>query len=393
MSPAPSSRAVVRIAFCIPRASLMGPAVSGDSVFIDDLVTQLRERGHEVEIVSSVDVRGFWDGGLPARRLVGELRAARRFAKRFAPDAWLVYGASLKNPDLLGWWQRPKRYVLVYADFRSGKDMPRHWRWVFGVAHRRSLARADWVAAWRPKALDAVRSGGVAPERLFVMPSAVPVPEQTPSQEDARRHLQLPLGVPIILSVSRLSKPRTEKPWKTEWMLELLRAVASAQLPADAFFLLVGDGRGRPRIEEELGALGVGDKIRLAGSASREDLRWYYAACDLFAYAALTDRVFLTILEAQAFGRPVVTLRSRSTELIVQDGETGLLADDLANLEVRLTELATDRERCASMGRAAREYVATNHSMETRVREIEELLVGSPSRPLRNMSFRGKQSR
>src|ERR687895_1024983 len=161
-------------------------------------------------------------------------------------------------------------------------------------------------------------------------------------------------------------------------MLELLRTVARAPLPRDTVFVLVGDGRGRPRVEEELAALGLGGRVRLAGAASREELRWYYAACDFFAYAPLTDRVFLTILEAQAFGRPVVTLRSRSAELIVADGQTGLLAEDLTDLETRLTELATDRERCARMGRAAREYVAQNHSIETRVRQIEELLVGSP---------------
>jgi glycosyltransferase involved in cell wall biosynthesis len=74
-----------------------------------------------------------------------------------------------------------------------------------------------------------------------------------------------------------------------------------------------------------------------------------------------------------------VTLRSRSAELIVVDGETGLLADDLTDLEARLTELATDRERCARMGHAAREYVAKNHSIETRVGQIEQLLTGSPS--------------
>src|SRR5687768_5697875 len=113
----------VRIALHIPRASLFGPIVSGDSVFLADLLTQLRERGHEVEIVSKIDVRDFWRGALPARRLVRELRSARRFARQFSPDAWLVHGASVKNPDLLCWWQRPKRYVLIYADFRSGKDL------------------------------------------------------------------------------------------------------------------------------------------------------------------------------------------------------------------------------------------------------------------------------
>jgi hypothetical protein len=55
-------------------------------------------------------------------------------------------------------------------------------------------------------------------------------------------------------------------------------------------------------------------------------------------------------------------------------GRTGVLAGDLVEFRTQLGELVADRVRREAMGQAAREYVATNHSMEVRARQVEELL-------------------
>jgi glycosyltransferase involved in cell wall biosynthesis len=80
-------------------------------------------------------------------------------------------------------------------------------------------------------------------------------------------------------------------------------------------------------------------------------------------------------MEAQYCGRPVVTLRTRSAEITVQDGRTGLLANDLDEFRAHLATLCGDPSRCDAMGAAARAYIATTHSIETRLGQIEELLI------------------
>jgi len=105
-------------------------------------------------------------------------------------------------------------------------------------------------------------------------------------------------------------------------------------------------------------------------------MKWYYAACDLFAYPYRLDRPFLAILEAQSCGRPVVTMGTRSAELIVDSGRTGLLAKDLEDFRGQLAALTRDRTLCESMGRAGREYIQEFHSMQTRVKQIEGMLNG-----------------
>lgn len=367
----------MRIAFHVPRASHLKPGLSGDRVFVANLLAGLRERGHQVKIVSRVNVRDFWRGRLPIRRLVTEAIRVRKEMKRFSPDAWLVYGTSVKNPDLFGWWQRPRSHVLFAADAGRGKRLPGWWRWLFRSAHRRSLARADKIVAYHPSGADQLRTFGVPEERLCVLPLAIKPWDWVPSREESKRRLGLPQEAPVILCVSRFTLREDDgRPGKTGMILDLVTALAA--LPSDVVLVLVGDGPGRQRLEDEAARLAPEGRVRFFGPVEHDDVRWFYAACDFFAYPYLTDRPWLTILEAQACGRPVVTIHTRSAELTVDAGRTGLLAKDLDEFQTHISALASDRGRCESMGRSAREYVARFHSIEARVKQIEDLLLGRP---------------
>jgi glycosyltransferase involved in cell wall biosynthesis len=149
-----------------------------------------------------------------------------------------------------------------------------------------------------------------------------------------------------------------------------------AAVPEDALCVVVGDGEGRPEVEAERARLGLEERVRLTGAVPNRDVHTYDAAGDVFAYPYDLDRPWLAGLEAQASGRPVVTMRTGSAEATVDDGRTGLLAADLDEFRARLAELLADRERCRAMGRAARAYVASHHSLEVRVRQLESLLEG-----------------
>ena len=69
-------------------------------------------------------------------------------------------------------------------------------------------------------------------------------------------------------------------------------------------------------------------------------------------------------------------MHTRSAEITVEAGRTGLLAKDLEEFQAHLAALASDRARCESMGKGGPEYVAKYHFIETRVRQIEDLLLG-----------------
>jgi glycosyltransferase involved in cell wall biosynthesis len=361
----------VRIAFYAPRATYLTypEMISGDTVMVSLLLAGLAERGHDVEIASRRDVRDLWRGRVPARRFLAEARASARSMRRFSPDAWLVYAPAISYPDLLGWWQRARRYVIYGGLHAGGADeVPRRWRPFFALAYRRCLRRADELAVFRPKSAERVRAEGVPPERVRVLPPCGRTWEDLPSQEEARQKLELPAERPLVLCVSRFSAS------KTGAVVDLVTAFATA--PPDALLVLVGDGRGRPEIEAKAAGVGIADRVRFLGAVP-EPVDCYVAA-DVLAFP---DRHYdyprLAILEAQGCGRPVVAIRNPSAELTVDDGRTGVLAPDLDAFSVALAQLAGDRARCAAMGRAAGEYVERHHSIGVRVRQIEEMLAGA----------------
>jgi glycosyltransferase involved in cell wall biosynthesis len=293
--------------------------------------------------------------------------------RRFAPDAWIVYGASATYPDVFGWWQRPKRYVHVATGVGKPDRMPKPWSWLLSRTHRRALARADAVTVYRPTSVEPLQALGVPGDRVRVLPLASPGWDSVPSREEARRRLGLPHDAPVVLSVSRLPAARPDgRPWKTEMVLELLESASG--LPPDSILVHVGDGPGRERVEEKARELTLDDRLRLAGGVDHPEAVWYFAACDFLAFPSLRDFPWLAVLEAQSCGRPVVTTRTRSAEMTVDPGRTGLLASDREEFAEQMGTLARDRMLCQEMGAAAQEYVERAHSMEARVRQIEDLI-------------------
>jgi glycosyltransferase involved in cell wall biosynthesis len=294
--------------------------------------------------------------------------------RRFQPDAWLVYSPSVTSPDLFGWWQRPARYVL-FAGYHGRPERVRRriWRPLFAASHRRSVLAADAITVYRPQSVARMVSEGVASERIFLLPPAVNVPDILTPKQEARRKLGLAADAAVVLCVARFTGPaRLGRPGKTASILELLRVVKT--LSESVVCVLVGDGPGRTAIEEERARLGLGSRVLITGHVPNRDIPVYHAASDVFAYPYDLDRPSMAVMEAQANGRPAVRMRSPSAELAVEEGRTGLLADDIDEFRTHLEQLLTDRARCEAMGEAAREYIARAHSVDVRVRQIITLL-------------------
>jgi glycosyltransferase involved in cell wall biosynthesis len=369
----------VKIAFHAPRGPFLDPAGGGgDRVMTRNLIDALTARGHRVEVVSHLDARDLYLGRLPLRRLLIESLSIRRRMRAFAPDAWLVYSPCVTYPDLFGWWLQPGRYVLYGAHEGRRARLPRRWRWLYVYAHRRTLGRADAITIDRP-AIAARLDRAADAAKVQVLPPAPRPWKQIPSREQSRLRLGIDPDVPVALCLARFSEAKLGK---TDMVLTLLRTLA--ELPRDIVLVLVGDdGPGRPRVEDEIVRLGLERAVHFIGPTERElifeeisndDVPWFYAAADVYAYPHPRDQVWLSLIEAQACARPIVTMRTESSELVIRHDETGLLAADEAEFRSCLGALLSDRERCETMGRAAYEDFVARHSMEIQMDRLEALL-------------------
>jgi glycosyltransferase involved in cell wall biosynthesis len=74
----------------------------------------------------------------------------------------------------------------------------------------------------------------------------------------------------------------------------------------------------------------------------------------------------LSVLEAQAMGRPVIAFAGGGIPEVVRDGETGWLVHEqrVEALASRMREAASDVGRAKIMGAAARRFVDAEHRIE-----------------------------
>jgi glycosyltransferase involved in cell wall biosynthesis len=70
--------------------------------------------------------------------------------------------------------------------------------------------------------------------------------------------------------------------------------------------VLVGDGPLAPHIDTKIEACGLGELIRRPGRLAEDALATYFAAADIYLSCARSDGTSISLLEAMAYGLPVV---------------------------------------------------------------------------------------
>jgi glycosyltransferase involved in cell wall biosynthesis len=122
--------------------------------------------------------------------------------------------------------------------------------------------------------------------------------------------------------------------------------------------IFVGAGPEAEMLEKLAAELGVARQVTLAGYRPIDELPSWYAACDLFALPSQSEGLSISLLEAMASGRPVVTTcPDVGTHDAVQDGVHGYLCryGDVDALAQAFVNLALQPDRTRQMGIAARQ--------------------------------------
>lgn len=85
-------------------------------------------------------------------------------------------------------------------------------------------------------------------------------------------------------------------------------------------FVIIGDGHLRERLEREAGALGIGDIVTFIGN--RSDAADFYAGLDIVALTSLNEGTPLSLIEAMASGKAVVSTAVGGVIDLLGDEET-----------------------------------------------------------------------
>ena len=126
--------------------------------------------------------------------------------------------------------------------------------------------------------------------------------------------------------------------------------------------LIVGDGPQKATLEQEIGRLGVADRVTMLGL--RDDVGRLLAAADAFLLTSVSEGIPVTVLEAMAAGVPVVATSVGGLPELVSDRVSGLLAPagDAQQLAAALVRLAADPALGAALAARAKQRAESDFS-------------------------------
>lgn len=183
-----------------------------------------------------------------------------------------------------------------------------------------------------------------------------------------RRELSLPDNAVLVGIVGRLV------PIKNHTMfLDAAKMVLDLKSGPDIRFVIVGDGELRHHLEDYAAKIGIRDRVIFTGW--RKDLPVVYSGLDIVALTSLNEGTPVSIIEAMAAMRPVVSTMVGGVKDIITDSANGYLvkSQDTRNFSEKLAGLITDNEQQKKFGSRGRESVERKYSKERLVRDIKLL--------------------
>jgi glycosyltransferase involved in cell wall biosynthesis len=173
---------------------------------------------------------------------------------------------------------------------------------------------------------------------------------------------------------------------RSKGCLELVTALASLRRSGtDVTLRFVGselrDGEER-MLREQIAERGLEDAVEFAGVQASDELARSYSGAHALVLPSYGEGVPLVVLEAMAFGLPVIATSVGGIPDFVRDGEDGLLVPprDAEALGEAIDALARDPELRTRLGESARAHVAREAGSETIVRRWREVYAGLEAR-------------
>lgn len=143
-----------------------------------------------------------------------------------------------------------------------------------------------------------------------------------------------------------------------------------------AKFVLIGNGPSDAAVDRKIADLGLQDSVIRTGRVERDVLMAenYPLLGDVFITASKTENQPISILEAMAFGLPLVGPRAKGIPELVETGKNGFVfePDDVREMSSAMTFLADNPERTKEMGRTSLKMAET-HSLQNVGNQLESI--------------------
>lgn len=393
-----------------PLATLGGVDGGGQNVYVAEVARCLAQKGYQVDIYTRressdiPEVVGFAprvrvihitagpSTVLPKEALFAHMNEFTDHVLRFIQDQKITYDlvhAHFWLSGMVAMAIKKKLHIPFVVTFHAlGKVRRQHQGADDKFPPQREqieqqiIADADKIIAECPNDLkDLIQLYHSPSEKLEIIPCGYNPADFYPIEKKAaKRKLALSPELDYILQLGRIV-PR-------KGIDNVLSAFASLQhrLPRLRLLIVGGDLDNLSndcelaRLQQLAASLEVSDKVQFVGQKSREELKYYYSAADVFVTTPWYEPFGITPLEAMACGTPVVGSDVGGISYTIQHGQSGLLVppQNPQKLAEALATLYAAPLRRKKMGQYALDHVRkrfTWHSVSQQISEVYEQLL------------------
>ena len=330
------------------------PVINGVVTSVMNLSRQLRERGHEVKILTlSRTFHSYIEGDVVYAGSIG-LGCIYPQARLKIPKAAGDYMEMLLEwkPDIVhsqcefSTFFLAKRiaselhvpivhtYHTVYEDYTHYFSPQKVWGRNIVQLMTKKLANAVETIIAPSDKIRKILEGYQVSCPVEVIPSGIHLEKyQLCKKEDWRKKIRMQLGISqdalVLVYVGRMAKEKN-----IEELLEYQQDAGKSGV----ILVLVGDGPYLPELKKKVEELKLAKNVIFTGMITPEEVGRYYQAGDLFVSASISETQGMTYAEALAGGIPLLCRRDGCLEQVVTDGENGWQYDKKEDYLMRIQE-------------------------------------------------------
>ena len=379
----------------IAGSSLFG----GDSVLILEMGRAAQQAGFDVDVLATHSVfqdfikaegLGLVDLDVIRREIrpLWDLRGLLQLTRFLRKSSYSVVHTHTSKPGVIGRLAATRAGVPVIVHTVHGfgfhEETGKLARKAYSVIERAAAKWCDRIVTVSEFHRDVALGLGIAdPEKILAIPNGVH-PARAQSRL-SRGEIRSQLGVDddfVILSTGRLAEQKG-----LEYLIRALPLLSGTARSLQV--LLAGDGPLRSELEALAASLGVEDRVQFLGF--RDDIGDLLSAADLVALPSLWEGMSISLLEAMAAGKAVVTTTIGSNREVTRDGHAAMLVPpkDPASLAHAIDALMADdvrrRELGTRAGRTQIEHYGMDRMLDAYLDEYARLMNRSGDSTVRTM--------
>ena len=283
------------------------PQINGVVRTLNMVVNEMRQRGHEVDVVNPTDYPNIPMPGYPEIRLAWWLQGLAKRIELFNPDAvhiategpigFFVRRFCLKN----GYTFTTSFHTRFPEYLKERAPVPMSWSYALIRRFHQPAFRTLVPTKSIVKELEAWKFA-----HLKIWGRGVDTKLFHPGHKTE-------LGLsekPVLLNVGRVAQEKN---------LE-----AFLNLDIEGSKIVVGDGPCLNDYKQRY------PNVSFVGAKQGEELALYYASADVFVFPSKTDTFGLVMLESMASGTPVAAFPVTGPIDVIEQGVTGIMHEDLS---------------------------------------------------------------